>query len=274
VVGLADDPAVGAVRATFWLADLADLGPAVSRCRRLLDLDADPDAVDRALGTDPLLGPMVAARPGRRVPGAVDGAELAVRAVVGQQVSVAGARTLLGRLVAATGQPLAVPRGPVTHLFPDPEQVAEGAGGLSGPAARRSALAGLARALADGRLTLDPDADRTQAGADLRALPGIGPWTAAYVAMRALSEPDAFLPTDLGVRRALAAVGGDDRPAAVERRAEAWRPWRSYAVMQLWAAPARSAVRPTDPDHPHPHPADQRDHAGPDHPAGQQRGAA
>jgi AraC family transcriptional regulator of adaptative response / DNA-3-methyladenine glycosylase II len=266
VVGLADDPAIGAVRATFSLQDLADLGPAVSRCRRLLDLDADPEAVDRDLRADPVLGPLVDRVPGRRVPGTVDGPELAVRAVLGQQVSVAGARTLLGRLVAGAGVALAQPAGPVTHLFPGPEALAGAVGRLGVPASRRAALVELAGALADGRVTLEPDADRERTLDGLRALPGIGRWTAAYVALRALSDPDAFLPTDLGVRRALTALGGDGRPAAVERTAEGWRPWRSYAVLHLWAVPAggrRPADRPPAVDLDHA----AGDHADPDHSA-------
>ena len=165
-----------------------------------------------------------------------------MRAVLGQQVSVAGARTLLGRLVTGAGLLLAQPVGPVTHLFPGPEVLAGAVGRLGLPTARRTALVELASALTDGRVTLDPDADRHQAVDALQALPGIGPWTAAYVALRALSDPDAFLPTDLGVRRAVTALVGEGRPAALERLAESWRPWRSYAVLHLWAVPTGPAA--------------------------------
>jgi AraC family transcriptional regulator of adaptative response / DNA-3-methyladenine glycosylase II len=218
------------------LADARDLAPAMERTRRLLDADCDPVAVDRALAEDDVLAPLVARRPGIRVPGHVDGAELAVRAVLGQQVSVAAARTHAARLVAAYGDPLGLDGDHVvTHLFPtsaviagvDPTQ-------LSMPQARARALTGLAAALAEGRVRLDRSAARAEARAALLALPGIGPWTADYVAMRALGEPDAFLPTDTGVRDAARRLGIDD----IRSRSEAWRPWRSYALMQLWATAA------------------------------------
>lgn len=242
--------AAGHVRARFWLDDLRDLGAAMQRCRSLLDLDADPAAVTDVLARDALLAPLVAASPGRRVPGAVDGDELAVRAVLGQQVSVAGAATLAGRLVAAHGEWLATPVGGVTHVFPaaaaladaDPET-------LPMPAARRRALVGLATALAAGDPALDAGADRDEVQRRLLALPGIGPWTVAYVAMRVLRDPDAFLAADLGVRRALGRLGrpGDARSAL--RLAEPWRPYRAYAVQHLWGTldePAR-LVAPTHP---------------------------
>jgi len=230
-------PRDGHVEARFWLEDLRDLAAAVQRCRALFDLDADPQAVNEALGGDALLGPLVAVAPGRRVPGHVNGHELAVRAVLGQQVSLAGAATLAGRLVSAYGQRLQSPLGTVTHVFPtaaalsdaDPEHLAM-------PAARRRALLGLVTRLAVGDLTLDGGADRDDARRRLLAVPGIGPWTAAYVAMRALRDPDALLGTDLGVRHALEQMGHDGRPAAVERLAERWRPYRSYAVQHLWAS--------------------------------------
>jgi AraC family transcriptional regulator, regulatory protein of adaptative response / DNA-3-methyladenine glycosylase II len=229
-------PAGGYVEARFQLGDLRDLAAAVQRCRALLDLDSDPQAVVEALGGDGLLGPLVRAEPGRRVPGHVDGHELAVRAVLGQQVSLAGAATLAARLVAAHGRPLERPLGAVTHVFPaaaaladaDPERLAM-------PATRRRALIGLARSLADGELALDGGVDRDEAQRQLLALPGIGPWTAAYVAMRALRDPDAFLATDLGVRHALQRLGHDGSPRDAERLAERWRPYRAYAVQHLWA---------------------------------------
>jgi AraC family transcriptional regulator of adaptative response / DNA-3-methyladenine glycosylase II len=248
-------PREGHVWATFHLGDLRDLTAAVTRCRRLLDLDADPVAVDEALGTDPLLAPLVRRAPGRRLPGAVDGAELAVRAVVGQQVSVTGARTVAGRLVAALGDPLVHPRPPVTHLFPAPGPLAAAdPTTFPMPAARVEAVRALAAAVAGGRLAIDPGSDRAELEPALLALPGIGPWTIGYVAMRALGDPDAFLPTDLGVRRALERLGEPGTPAAATRLAERWRPWRAYAMTHLWSLPlgpeesGRGPTEPTQPD--------------------------
>lgn len=241
-------PEQGHVLARYRLEDLRDLAAAVQRSRALLDLDSDPHAVSAALGSDALLGALVRGAPGRRVAGHVDAHELAVRAVLGQQVSLSGARTLAGRLVAEYGEPLERPLGSVTHVFPsvaaiagaDPTQLAM-------PTARRMALLGLAAALARDELVLDAGADRKEALARLRALPGIGPWTAAYVAMRALRDPDAFLPTDLGIRHALEQLGHDGRPAAAERVAERWRPYRAYAVQYLWTSltPAGRATSST-----------------------------
>jgi AraC family transcriptional regulator, regulatory protein of adaptative response / DNA-3-methyladenine glycosylase II len=229
-------PAAGHVETRLAPEDPRDLEAATRRARTLLDLDADPAAVAAALGDDPVVGALVRASPGRRVPGAADGHELAIRAVLGQQVSVAGARTLAARLVAALGRPLAEPVGTVTHLFPTPAALA-GAdpASLAMPWARRSALLGLAAALADGEIDLAPGADAAAARRRLLALPGIGPWTVEYVAMRALGDRDAFLPTDLGVRHALARLGRDGSPGAAARVAERWRPYRAYALVHLWA---------------------------------------
>jgi AraC family transcriptional regulator, regulatory protein of adaptative response / DNA-3-methyladenine glycosylase II len=191
----------------------------VDRARSLLDLDADPDAIGRSLRGDPLLADLVARHPGVRVPGAFDGFEVAVRAVLGQQVSVAGATTLAGRLIRAFAG------------FPSPAALAEAdLEGVGLTRARASALRVLGRAVADGDVRLEPGAD----GAALLELPGIGPWTAAYVAMRALRDPDAIPLSDLGLRRALQRLGVDSRPAAVAARAEGWRPYRAYAAMHLW----------------------------------------
>jgi AraC family transcriptional regulator, regulatory protein of adaptative response / DNA-3-methyladenine glycosylase II len=231
------------VRCRLWLEDARDLDPAVQRCRRLLDLDADPAAVAAHLGADPLLGPLVRAAPGLRVPGTVDGAELAVRAVLGQQISVPAARTGAGRLVAEHGEALPRPRGAVTALFPAAGALAAlDAARLPMPRARATALVCLCRALADGELRLDRDVDRAQARRRLLALPGIGPWTAGYVAMRALGDPDVFLAEDLGVRHALRRLGGPDDPRAARALAAAWAPWRSYASQHLWQAPAVPAA--------------------------------
>jgi AraC family transcriptional regulator of adaptative response / DNA-3-methyladenine glycosylase II len=239
IATLAAEAGADHVRCELRLTDLRDLAAAVQRCRRLLDLDADPVAVDEALGADPLLAPLVRQAPGRRVPGAVDGAELAVRAVLGQQVSVAGARTLAGRLTAALGAPLpdALADDALTHAFPT-----AGALAAADPArlpltrARTHALVTLCGALAEGSLTLDPGADRAATRERLLTLPGIGPWTAEYVAMRALGDPDAFPGTDLGIRRALARRGAPADRTAVAQIAERWRPWRAYAVQHLWAS--------------------------------------
>jgi len=224
-------PADGHVACVLRLSDLRDVASAVQRCRRLLDLDADPAAIDAHLAADPRLRPLVGAVAGRRVPGAADGAELAFRAVLGQQVSVAGARTLGGRLAAEHGADVALQDLTLTRVFPAPEVLAElDPARLPLPAGRARALVGLAEALAHGRLVLDGSADRVETVRALEALPGIGPWTASYVAMRALRDPDAWLPGDLGVRRGLERVGGADP--------DRWRPWRAYAVQHLWAAPA------------------------------------
>jgi AraC family transcriptional regulator of adaptative response / DNA-3-methyladenine glycosylase II len=229
-------PGDGAVRAHFLLDEARDEPAAAERSRLLFDLDADPQAVFDALHADPLIGPLIRANPGRRVPGHVDPDEIAFRAVLGQQVSLAGAATLAGRLVADYGEPLRHPLGGVTYLFPrasalahaDPERLAM-------PGSRRRALLGLAEALDDGRVVLDSTVDRAEARRRLLELRGIGPWTADYVALRALRDPDAFLPTDLGLRRALERLGLDGSPANAMTLAESWRPYRAYALMHLWA---------------------------------------
>jgi AraC family transcriptional regulator, regulatory protein of adaptative response / DNA-3-methyladenine glycosylase II len=300
-------PQPGHVQATLTLGDLRDLAPAVARCRRLLDLDADPEAVDAALAEDPALAESVRKEPGIRVPRTVDGFELAMRAVVGQQVSVASARTTLARLVAALGPAAPSPgadglppatrltlpdhafatgaaaagrsgeslvtragRGPSDSLggavarrapggaggpmalsdatatadpmlgaelraFPDAGQVADAPDSALGmPASRRRTVRALAAAVASGELLLDGGADRAETEAALLRLPGIGPWTANLIVMRALSDPDVFLPTDLGVRRGAAALGLPDDPNQLDQHARRWRPWRSYAVLRLW----------------------------------------
>ena len=230
------------VEGELHLSDLRDLTTAVSRCRQLLDLDADPIAVLEALRPDPMLGPLVTAHPGRRVPGATDGFELAVRAVIGQQVSVAGARTIAGRLVHAAGEALPEPIGGITHLFPTPSALIalaqRDAATFSMPSGRRQALVALAEAVDSGTVVIDPGADPSELRTSLVALPGIGPWTAEYVAMRAVRDPDAFMPTDLGIKRAARSLGHPDDPAHLCAMSEGWRPWRSYAMVHLWALPA------------------------------------
>ena len=220
------------VVATVWLSDPRDLTPAIGRCRRLLDLDADPVAVTEVLGADPALVAQVSASPGRRVPRTTDGAELALRAVLGQQVSTAAARTQTARLVRKLGRPVTDPAGGLTHLFPTMAAVAAlRPDDVPGPRRRAETLVRLANELASGEFDLGPGADRDDARRRLAELPGIGPWTVELVAMRALGDPDAFPSSDLGVRRAAERLGLTDLDAAAER----WRPWRSYATQYLWA---------------------------------------
>jgi AraC family transcriptional regulator of adaptative response / DNA-3-methyladenine glycosylase II len=245
-------PADRWVTATLRLEDLRDLAPAVARCRRLFDLDADPIAVDGMLAADPALAPAIAAEPGVRVPRAVDGFETAVRAIVGQQVSIASARTTLARIVRAAGGAgstasgddfvtpgTGVPASAAAELagFPAAEVVAElPDSALAMPAGRRTTIRAVAAAVAAGKLDLEPGADRDEAMARLTEIPGIGTWTAGYVAMRAIGDPDTFLPTDLAARRGAAVLGLPDTPAELAAHAERWRPWRSYALIRLWRA--------------------------------------
>ncbi len=218
------------------LTDPRDLTNAISRCRRLLDLDADPVAVDDQLRGDPLLAPLVDKAPGRRVPRTVDEAEFAVRAVLGQQVSTAAARTHAARLVLAHGERVEDPEGGLTHLFPAPQALAAlDPEALALPRSRRTTLTTLVGHLADGSLRLGAESDWGEARARLTELPGFGPWTVEAIAMRALGDPDAFLPTDLGIRRGARDLGLPHTPAALTARAAAWRPWRAYAVQYLWA---------------------------------------
>ena len=234
IVSLAPRPDHIACRIT--LSDLRDLPVAISRCRRMLDLDADPVAVDDQLRTDPVLAPLVDKAPGRRVPRTVDEAEFAVRAVLGQQVSTAAARTHAARLVTAHGDPVDDPEGGLTHLFPTPRVLAAlDPDTLAMPRTRRTTFTTLVRQLADGTVNLGVGSDWSHTRARLLALPGFGPWTVDVIAMRALGDPDAFLPTDLGIRRAARELGLPSTPAALTARAAAWRPWRAYAVQYLWA---------------------------------------
>jgi AraC family transcriptional regulator, regulatory protein of adaptative response / DNA-3-methyladenine glycosylase II len=223
------------VRCRLRLDDLRDLTAAVARCRRLLDLDADPQTVSAQLRRDRWLGDLVRKRPGLRVPACVDGFELAARAVIGQQVSVLAARTVAAELVARYGEPLGESVGAVTHRFPTSSALAEAdPANLPMPRTRAEALRELAKLVAQGDLSLDIGAEARTSLAGLLAVRGIGPWTASYVAMRALGDPDAYPAGDSGVRRALERRGAVIDRAAEERLAEAWRPWRSYAVAHLW----------------------------------------
>jgi AraC family transcriptional regulator, regulatory protein of adaptative response / DNA-3-methyladenine glycosylase II len=229
-------PEAGHVGCRLVLTDLRDLSLAITRCRWLLDLDADPVAVDEVLRADPVLAPYVDKNPGRRVPRTVDGAEMAVLAVLGQQVSTAAARTHARRLVTAVGEPVSDPGGGLTHLFPAADALAAlDPATLALPASRRRTLTTLVAALASGALDLGVGSDWQQARAQLAAMPGFGPWTIETIAMRALGDPDAFVPGDLGVRIAAGALGIPSTPAALTKYAVAWRPWRSYAVQYLWA---------------------------------------
>ncbi len=218
------------------LTDLRDLAMAISRCRRLLDLDADPVAIGEQLRQDPELAPLINKAPGRRVPRTVEAAEFAARAVIGQQVSTAAARTHGARLAERYGEPVGDPAGGLTRLFPDMAMLADtDMAALAMPATRRQSVAALARAVASGSLDLGTGADWNLARSVLATVPGVGPWTIEIVAMRGLGDPDAFPPTDLGVRQAAAALGLPASPAALTRRAARWRPWRAYAVQYLWA---------------------------------------
>jgi AraC family transcriptional regulator of adaptative response / DNA-3-methyladenine glycosylase II len=222
------------VDADLHLSDVRDLTAAVHRVRTLLDLDADPASVDEALSADPVLAPLVDRAPGRRVPRTVDPAELILRAVLGQQVSTASARTLTGRLVAEMGDPVTDPAGRLDRLFPEPDRwIGAPDEELRLPGGRLRTIRAVAARLAAG-LDVGPGADRAEVRRILAEIPGIGPWTVETVAMRALGDPDAFLATDLGVRTAAAALFLPSGTALVDR-ADAWRPFRSYTVQYLWA---------------------------------------
>ena len=274
IIELIPRPGQGHVLLRARLSGLGAVGPVVGGARRLLDADADPAAIGAALAADELIAPLAAARPGLRVPGAYDGFELAVRAVLGQQVSVAAASTFAGRLAARLGVPLpaeGIPHIPpgastdpaadaaasrartaslpgLTVVFPGPEVLADAdLDGLGLTTARQRTLRALAAAAASGQLALDPGADPGELAGRLAGLPGIGPWTIGYILMRAAGDPDAFPAADLGLRRALARLGA---PAGHD---VSWRPWRAYAAMQLWTWPAQpDAARPARTDPPRP----------------------
>ena len=221
------------------------LEPVLAGARRIFDVGADPAAVDATLGADPRLRPLVEAIPGLRVPGAIDGFEIVVRAILGQQISVAAARTITGRLASIAGEPLSAASGSLHVAFPRPEAVAASAlEGLGVPASRSATLVAVARAICDGELDLSPGGDRHATRDALLAIRGVGPWTADYVALRGLGDPDAFLPSDLVIRQVLgdAIVPASARDA--EQQSQRWRPWRAYAVVHLWAsAPAVRLAR-------------------------------
>jgi len=232
------------------LDDMRDFATAIARCRRLLDLDADPAAVDAALAKDRTLRPLVKASPGRRIPRTVDEHELALRVVLGQQVSTAAARTHAARLVVDCGEPVNDPRHTLTHLFPTADALAGiDPAALALPGARRRTFVLLAQALADGKVDLSVGGDRAEARERLAEIPGVGPWTTSVIAMRALGDPDAFLAEDLGVRAAASALGLPTSAAALSAHAQRWRPWRAYAVQYLWGVGDHPINRlPLEPD--------------------------
>ncbi len=234
------------LRATVRFPELRRLPAIIARVRRVFDLAADPLAIGAHLAKDPTLAPLVAARPGLRVPGAWDGFELAVRALLGQQITVSAATQLAGKLVALYGEELGDPaardRG-LTHVFPTPQQLAgSGLDAVGMPQARRAALCGLATAVVADPLIFGPRRSLEEAVAQLRSLPGVGEWTAQYVAMRELREPDAFPAADIGLLRAMAdGRGVRPSPAELLSCAERWRPWRAYAALHLWASQPHSS---------------------------------
>jgi AraC family transcriptional regulator of adaptative response / DNA-3-methyladenine glycosylase II len=235
IVGLKPYP--DHVHCELVLDDFRDLSTAISRCRRLLDLDADPEAVVDALSEDERLGELVAKAPGQRIPRTVDESELAIRVVLGQQVSVKAARTHAARIVAIHGRPVADDGGGLTHVFPAVDELADlDPSTLALPMARRRTLLGLIRALADGDVVLDAGCDWGTAREQLLALPGIGPWTAEVIAMRGLGDPDAFPATDLGILVGAEKLGLPEDPRGLAAYSTRWRPWRAYATQHLWAS--------------------------------------
>ena len=235
------------VNVAIRFPDMAALSRIIARVRRVFDLAADPDAIGAHLALDPALAPLVAARPGLRVPGAWDGFELAVRAIFGQQITVPAATKLLGKLVEAHGArlPAAITESEgLSHVFPSPASLAKADLSVLGmPNSRSMAVTSLAQAIAADPATFSRGASLEDAIAKLRTLPGVGEWTAQYIAMRELREPDAFPAADIGLLRAMAdADGRRPSPAELLLRAERWRPWRAYAALHLWAAGIR---RPT-----------------------------
>jgi AraC family transcriptional regulator, regulatory protein of adaptative response / DNA-3-methyladenine glycosylase II len=252
IVGLTPHP--DHVRCDVVLDDFRDLSTAIARCRRLLDLDADPEAVIDVLSADPTLAAVVAKAPGQRIPRTVDEQELAMRVVIGQQVSTKAARTHARRLVEAYGTPVHDANGSLTHVFPTAAQLAGiDPAALAFPKTRQRTFLTLARALADGDVVLDPGCDWNAAREQLLAIRGVGPWTAEVIAMRALGDPDAFPASDLGVIVAARQLGLPDDVKALTDYSARWRPWRAYATQHLWTAlehevndwPPRTAVKET-----------------------------
>jgi AraC family transcriptional regulator, regulatory protein of adaptative response / DNA-3-methyladenine glycosylase II len=231
------------VDAVLRLTDLRDLGAAVSRVRRLIDADADPIGCDEVLAADPALAASVNKTPGIRLPGAVDGAEMVLRALIGQQITVAAARTVASRLADELGVRLETPDGELTTLFPEPAAIAEhGAGILTGPRRRLDNIVWVSQALASGELAVHAGRDLDELRADLESLPGIGSWTSGYVAMRVLGAPDVLLTNDIAVRRGAEALGIPSDPDGLGTHGKQWSPWRSYAGLHLWRAAGSSPI--------------------------------
>jgi len=227
-----------ALRASIRASKLSILPQVIARLRRVFDLAADPLAISAHLAMDPSLAPLVSKRPGLRVPGAWDGFELAMRAVLGQQITVSGAVRLAGRLVAGYGEPLAVPDGDLTHVFPRPEALAGASLATLGmPASRAATLSAVAAAVLANPEMLGAQVGLEEAIKRLRTIRGVGEWTAQYIALRQLREPDAFPAADIGLLRAVA--DGDGRRPGIDEmlaQAEKWRPWRAYAAQHLWTS--------------------------------------
>ncbi len=233
-LAIANQPERNRLRASIRFPRLAALPRIIARVRQMFDLDADPEAISQALARDPRLAPLVAARPGLRVPGAWDGFELAVRAILGQQITVGAATRLAGIIAERWGEPVEIDG--LTRLFPRPQALAAAA--IAGmPQARASSISRLAQAVAASPSLFERGPDLAASIAALRTLPGIGEWTAQYIAMRALREPDAFPAADIGLMRAMDDGGGRPGPAELLARSQAWRPWRAYAAVHLWTAP-------------------------------------
>jgi AraC family transcriptional regulator of adaptative response / DNA-3-methyladenine glycosylase II len=227
-----------ALRASVRFPKLSALPAIIARLRRVFDLAADPLAIGAHLAKDPALAALIKERPGLRVPGAWDGFELAIRAVLGQQITVGAAVKLAGRLVAQHGGRLAAPEGGLTHAFPRPQALASAdLTSLGMPRARAAALSAVAAATAADPHLFDATSDLDQAILRLRAIRGVGEWTAQYIALRQLREPDAFPAADVALMRAMEARDGSGRSSSqLLTRAESWRPWRAYAAQHLWAA--------------------------------------
>lgn len=234
-------PYQSSLQVTVRLPRLNVLPAIIARVRRQFDLGAEPIAIATALSTDPILAPLVAARPGMRVPGAWDGFEVAVRAVLGQQITVKAATRLATRVVSTLGRRVTgLGSADLTHVFPRPESFhSDVLTTLGMPRARAMTLAGIAQAAISDRRRFDPRRNLQESVAALREIEGVGEWTAQYIAMRAMSESDAFLAADAALRRKLAALGLRLSTAALLSRAERWRPWRAYAMLYLWMSDTR-----------------------------------
>ena len=244
-------PEAGAVRVVAHLEDLTDLPSLLARVRRLFDLDADPGVYDAALAEHPCLATSVNATPGIRIPGALDPVEMVVRAVLGQQVSVAAARTAIRRLADGFAEPLPAALSSVvpgiTRVFPSAAALASAVRDVvTGPATRREALAQACELIASGAIPLDAGATRAQLTDALQAIRGVGPWTAHYVALRVLGQPDVLLTGDVAARTGATALGLPGEARALADAAAPFAPWRSYLMMHLWraAAPAPTPKTP------------------------------